>query len=710
MLRAPGGALLRAKAQAQAVRRRPARSLTVVPRAAGGGSGASKKGLPRAPSARAAMPTPTDAPSPPLSPTTTNTTTTDEARQSWDFGRFARTVVFFNEPARAVQGFLQRLFGGGDGNSSSNRSGNGSAATAPMAQPLVMTLLDRSSETSSNNQQQQLPGVTLVTGATGGVGRRVVALLLARGCRVRCLVRDVPKAQKLLSGVSAAPGAVLELLPGDLTQPATLAASGFLGVRRVVSCAATVVQPKEGDDERRSKYSQGIKFFDPEIASDAPIDVELKGMEALLERVASRVGSFQGLPLLDAAAPDAALSLRDRWGALDDCVMGGVSESSMVYSPAVAGAGSSSTRPAAVFRGVVSTANRGGFASVRSRNFDAPGVDVSAYDGIEMVVRGDGQRYKAILRSDAGWDGIGYCCSFVAAKAGGNNDDGWTTVRLPFSAFFPVFRARRLADQPAFDPATQPIASMQLMLSKFEYDGELNPQFSPGAFELPVASIKAYVGAAAQAAGSTAAPAPRFVHVSSAGVTRPKRPGIDVEQEPPAVKLNDALGGLLDYKLAGEQALRESGVPFAVVRPCALTEEPRGMPVEAGQGDVLKGKIGRDDVAELCVELLLGSPGLPRDATFEIKSRVPFSEPWTPEKSAEALTGEGVAQATQARDWAKLLSAAELKAGVTGRTVDGVYTGAAAEPGWADRWSAQKGEKVVVGPAEVARAAEAVRA
>lgn len=47
----------------------------------------------------------------------------------------------------------------------------------------------------------------------------------------------------------------------------------------------------------------------------------------------------------------------------------------------------------------------------------------------------------------------------------------------------------------------------------------------------------------------------RFVHVSSAGVTRPNRPGINVDQEPPAVKLNDTLGGLLTYKLAGEDAV-----------------------------------------------------------------------------------------------------------------------------------------------------------
>ena len=42
-------------------------------------------------------------------------------------------------------------------------------------------------------------------------------------------------------------------------------------------------------------------------------------------------------------------------------------------------------------------------------------------------------------------------------------------------------------------------------------------------------------------------------------------------QEPPAVRMNDELGGLLSWKLAGEDAIRASGVPFAIVRPCALT-------------------------------------------------------------------------------------------------------------------------------------------
>lgn len=54
------------------------------------------------------------------------------------------------------------------------------------------------------------------------------------------------------------------------------------------------------------------------------------------------------------------------------------------------------------------------------------------------------------------------------------------------------------------------------------------------------------------------------------------------------MRMNDALGGLLTWKLAGEDLIRASGVPHAVVRPCALTEEPAGMPIELSQGDTIK--------------------------------------------------------------------------------------------------------------------------
>lgn len=59
-----------------------------------------------------------------------------------------------------------------------------------------------------------------VTGATGAVGPTVVAALLAAGHAVRALVRKPPPAGLL-------PAAV-DLVEGDITEPATLARAGWL--------------------------------------------------------------------------------------------------------------------------------------------------------------------------------------------------------------------------------------------------------------------------------------------------------------------------------------------------------------------------------------------------------------------------------------------------------------------------------------------------
>ena len=57
--------------------------------------------------------------------------------------------------------------------------------------------------------------------------------------------------------------------------------------------------------------------------------------------------------------------------------------------------------------------------------------------------------------------------------------------------------------------------------------------------------------------------------------------------------MNAELGGLLTWKLAGEDVIRHSGLAFAIVRPVALTEEPAGADLEVQQGDNVKGKISR---------------------------------------------------------------------------------------------------------------------
>lgn len=69
------------------------------------------------------------------------------------------------------------------------------------------------------------------------------------------------------------------------------------------------------------------------------------------------------------------------------------------------------------------------------------------------------------------------------------------------------------------------------------------------------------------------------------------------------MRMNDMLGGIMTYKLAGEDLVRGSGVPFAIVRPTSLTEEPGGMPLKVEQGDTIR---VRSRKAEPCQ--WLGSP------------------------------------------------------------------------------------------------------
>lgn len=78
-----------------------------------------------------------------------------------------------------------------------------------------------------------------------------------------------------------------------------------------------------------------------------------------------------------------ALAPAREWGPVDDVVMGGVSRSGF---STVSGAGEDGA-PGGVFSGDVTTANNGGFASVRTRNIDPP-LDLSSCDGLEIRLFG----------------------------------------------------------------------------------------------------------------------------------------------------------------------------------------------------------------------------------------------------------------------------------------------------------------------------------
>ena len=160
------------------------------------------------------------------------------------------------------------------------------------------------------------------------------------------------------------------------------------------------------------------------------------------------------------------------WAPLDDVVMGGVSVSSIKLAD-----------HGATLAGETSSRNNGGFCSARSRNCDPP-FDISGYSRLCMKVRCDkGMRYKVILRDESGWDTIAWCYSFDT-KAG-----QWMELNAPLEQFIPVFRGSTLRNAPR-DIDKRKIYSVQLMLSKYEYDGALNPNFSEGCFALDFGNIR----------------------------------------------------------------------------------------------------------------------------------------------------------------------------------------------------------------------------
>ncbi|MEJ2470432.1 MAG: CIA30 family protein [Desulfuromonadales bacterium] len=114
------------------------------------------------------------------------------------------------------------------------------------------------------------------------------------------------------------------------------------------------------------------------------------------------------------------------WNAIDDRIMGGESRSQPEYRTGIG----------LRFSGVVSLANKGGFASIRS----ATGAfDLSPFSGLIIRVRGDGREYKLSLRTDLFFDGISYQTSFATTK------DHWEEIRLPFAAFAPTHHGVRLS-------------------------------------------------------------------------------------------------------------------------------------------------------------------------------------------------------------------------------------------------------------------------
>jgi NADH dehydrogenase [ubiquinone] 1 alpha subcomplex assembly factor 1 len=148
------------------------------------------------------------------------------------------------------------------------------------------------------------------------------------------------------------------------------------------------------------------------------------------------------------------------WPPIDDAVMGGVSHSEMRIE-----------NGRAVFAGVVSLDFGGGFSSVRS----SPGSwDLSAFTGIKALLRGDERRYKLILKSNAGLDGVNWQASFQTRC------DRRQIVRIRFQDMAPFYRGSRVSNAPPFD--ARHIATFGFLIS----DKQAGP------FRLEIERIIAY--------------------------------------------------------------------------------------------------------------------------------------------------------------------------------------------------------------------------
>ena len=146
------------------------------------------------------------------------------------------------------------------------------------------------------------------------------------------------------------------------------------------------------------------------------------------------------------------------WQIVNDDVMGGVSRSQFRVLTG-----------SAVFSGVVSLENNGGFASCRSSpdRHDLTGLEVFV-----VRVRGDGRRYQFTVRTEAGFDAPLYQAA-IQTKTG-----EWEEHRLPFKDFIPKFRGRVLSEAPPLNPAT--VTSVGFLIS----DKQAGP------FRLEIGSVK----------------------------------------------------------------------------------------------------------------------------------------------------------------------------------------------------------------------------
>ncbi len=148
------------------------------------------------------------------------------------------------------------------------------------------------------------------------------------------------------------------------------------------------------------------------------------------------------------------------WTVVNDSVMGGRSDGDFsINDGKFEFAGRTNTRG-------------GGFSSIRARTDT---LDLSAFEGIRLRIKGDGRPYQWLIQTNARFRGqrVSFWGEFPTEPG------EWNTVELPFSSFVPRFRGMELRGEPLM-PAE--IRGMGVMI----YDGKDGP------FKLVIDSVSVY--------------------------------------------------------------------------------------------------------------------------------------------------------------------------------------------------------------------------
>jgi NADH dehydrogenase [ubiquinone] 1 alpha subcomplex assembly factor 1 len=146
-------------------------------------------------------------------------------------------------------------------------------------------------------------------------------------------------------------------------------------------------------------------------------------------------------------------TVNEMW-VVNDGVMGGVSQSRVSYDT-----------EGAVFEGIVSLENGGGFASVRS-----PIIIPVGSSALDVTIRGDEKNYKLVLRTDSSPRSPLYQADFSSTRV-------WKSHRFVPSDFKASFRGR-------------PVDAPALVFSNVREIGILIANQQKGAFRIQLKSVQ----------------------------------------------------------------------------------------------------------------------------------------------------------------------------------------------------------------------------